>query len=42
MKKETANIWEYKCGNKVNIANFFEIVKTPIAPVSNLHKQWEI
>ena len=25
MKKETANTWEYKIGNKANISNFMKL-----------------
>ena len=28
IKKETANIWEYKVGNNANIANFVRLWKT--------------
>ena len=28
IKKETANIWEYKDGNNANIANFVRLWKT--------------
>ena len=30
IKKETANIWEYKVGNNANIANFVYLWKTQV------------
>ena len=38
IKKETANIWEYKFGNMANIANFMRLWKTRMGIFSTVLK----